>query len=105
NSVNKCVTGTQTPPSYLQFNGCTNFGTKVTVSVSSSSCSSNATGLGAGIAGLIYSAALNAVAEGKLQPSSDCTRVDGSPCPITANEVRQLMASGNVAGTTTANGP
>ncbi|HMC70406.1 MAG TPA: S8 family serine peptidase, partial [Mycobacteriales bacterium] len=105
NSVNKYETETQTPPSYLQFNGCTNFGTKVTVSVSSSSCSSNATGLGAGIAGLIYSAALNAIADGKLQPSSACTRVDASRCPITANEVRQLMASGNIAGTTTANGP
>jgi hypothetical protein len=104
NSTNRYESVTQTPPSYLQLNGCTNFGTKVTVSVSSSSCSSNATGLGAGIAGLIYSTALNAIAEGRLKPSSDCTRVDGSPCPITANEVRQLMASGNIAGDTTANG-
>ena len=45
---NKYSTETQAPPSYLQLNGCTNFGPKVTVSVSSSSCSSNATGLGAG---------------------------------------------------------
>jgi hypothetical protein len=101
NSVNKYSTETEAPPSYLQFNGCTNFGPKVTVSVSSSSCSSNATGLGAGIAGLIYSASLNAIAEGKLKPASDCTRVDGTPCPITANEVRQLMASGNVQGDVT----
>ncbi|HUE25274.1 MAG TPA: hypothetical protein VMP89_00755 [Solirubrobacteraceae bacterium] len=101
NSVNKYSTETEVPPSYLQFNGCTNFGPKVTVSVSSSSCSSNATGLGAGIAGLIYSAAINAIAEGKLKPPGDCTRVDGSPCPITPNEVRQLMASGNIAGDTT----
>jgi hypothetical protein len=98
NSVNKYSTETEAPPSYLQFNGCTNFGPKVTVSVSSSSCSSNATGLGAGIAGLIYSAAINAIAEGKLKPAGDCTRVDGTPCPITPNEVRQLMASGNIAG-------
>jgi hypothetical protein len=102
NSVNKYSTETEAPPSYLQFNGCTNFGPKITVSVESSSCSSNATGLGAGIAGLIYSAAINAIAEGKLKPASDCTRVDGSPCPITANEVRQLMASGNIAGDVTA---
>ncbi len=101
NSVNKYSTETTAPPSYLQFNGCTNFGPKVTVSVSSSSCSSNATGLGAGIAGLIYSAASNAIAEGKLKPASDCKRVDGTPCPITANEVRQLMASGNIAGDVT----
>ncbi|HEV3127343.1 MAG TPA: hypothetical protein VGY32_00090 [Solirubrobacteraceae bacterium] len=98
NSVNKYSTETTAPPSYLQLNGCTNFGPKVTVSVSSSSCSSNATGLGAGIAGLIYSAAINSVAEGKLKPAGDCARVDGSPCPITPNEVRQLIASGNIAG-------
>ena len=103
NSVNKYETETEAPPSYLQLNGCTNFGTRITVSVPSSSCSSNATGNGAGIAGLIYSAAINAIAEGKLKPASDCTRVDGSPCPITPNEVRQLMASGNIAGTVTAN--
>ncbi|HLY83944.1 MAG TPA: hypothetical protein VKQ71_13210, partial [Acidimicrobiales bacterium] len=101
NSVNKYSTETQAPPSYLQLNGCTNFGPKITVSVSSSSCSSNATGLGAGVAGLIYSAAINAISEGKLKPAGDCTRVDGTPCPVTPNEVRQLMASGNVAGDTT----
>ncbi len=102
NSVNQYETETAVPPSYLQLNGCTNSGTKITVSVPSSSCSSNATGLGAGIAGLIYSAALNAVQEGKLSPAGDCRRVSGAPCPITANEVRQLMASGNIAGDTTA---
>ncbi len=104
NSVNKYdPTFTGVPPSYLQLNGCTNFGTKVTLSVPSSSCSSEATGKSGGVAGLIYSAALNAIAQGRLRPASDCRRVDGSPCPITANEVRQLMASGNIAGTTTAN--
>src|SRR5207253_3361059 len=36
----------------------------------------------------------------KLAAAKDCTRVDGTPCVITADEVRQLMASGNVAGTT-----
>ena len=101
NSVNKYDTFTQNPPSYLQFNGCTNFSTHVTVSVSSSSCSSNATELAAGIAGLIYSAAENGVANHKLMPATDCRRVDGTRCAITANEVRQLMASGNIAGTTT----
>ncbi|MDQ6915183.1 MAG: S8 family serine peptidase, partial [Actinomycetota bacterium] len=65
NSVNKYETlwfPSDTPPanrSYLQFNGCTNFGSHVTVAIPSSSCSSNATGVGAGMAGLIYSAALN----------------------------------------------
>jgi hypothetical protein len=106
NSVTKYdSTFTSTPPSYLQLNGCTNFGPRVTMSVPSSSCSSEATGKSAGVAGLIYSAALNAIAAGKLKPAGDCHRVDGSRCPITANEVRQLIASGNIAGTTTASGP
>jgi hypothetical protein len=102
---------TNTPPSYQQLDGCTNFGTRIDVSVPATSCSSEATGKSSGVVGLIYSAALNACGAGlygecstgsgvKLQPSSDCKRVDGSPCPITADEVRQLMASGNVEGTT-----
>jgi hypothetical protein len=92
------------PRSYLQFNGCTNFSSKVTIAVPSSSCSSNATGLGAGMAGLVYSAALDAVQAGRLHASTTCTRTDGSRCPITANEVRQLMASGSVASRGAADG-
>jgi hypothetical protein len=101
---------TNTPPSYLQLDGCTNFGTRVDLSVPATSCSSEATGKSAGVAGLVYSAALNACGAplyghcggsgAKLAPAKDCTRVDGSPCAITANEVRQAMASGDVAGTT-----
>ena len=101
---------TNTPPSYLQLDGCTNFGTRIDVSVPATSCSSEATGKSSGVVGLIYSAALNACGAGlygecsggtqtKLKPASDCTRVDGTPCPITADEVRQLMASGNIEGT------
>ena len=102
---------TNTPPSYLQLDGCTNYGTRIDVSVPATSCSSEATGKSSGVAGLIYSAALNACGaplygscptgtSHKLSPASDCTRVTGEPCPITANEVRQLIASGNVGGTT-----
>ncbi len=98
------------PRSYLQFNGCTNFNAKITVAIPSVSCSSDATGRGSGMAGLIYSAALNAVGAGEARstPASDCERavdVDGTPgldpCLVTANEVRQLMASGAVGGTAT----
>src|SRR5205807_1141676 len=84
----------ENPKSYLTFNGCTNFSSKITVAIPSSSCSSNATGVGAGIAGLIYSAALNARDQHTLGGRPGCTRTDGTPCPISANEVRQLMASG-----------
>jgi subtilase family protein len=100
-------TVTPVPPSYLQFNGCTNFNAKITVAIPSVSCSSDATGRGSGMAGLIYSAALNAADRGKLAAHPSCKRavdVDGAPgldpCLISANEVRQLMASGTVAGTT-----
>ena len=97
NSVTKYdSTFSSAPPSYLQFNGCTNFSTKVTLSVPSSSCSSEATGKSSGVAGLIYSAAMNARDAGRLKPSGDCRRVDGSACVITPDEVRQLMASGDI---------
>lgn len=49
----------QSPKTYLAFNGCTNFGGYTWVSVSSNSCSSDATGQSSGIAGLLYSAARN----------------------------------------------
>ncbi|MGI8557351.1 MAG: hypothetical protein ACR2ND_03410 [Solirubrobacteraceae bacterium] len=93
---------TPASPSYLQFNGCTNFSTKVAVAVPSSSCSSEAAGKSAGVAGLIYSAARNAQDAGTLAAAGDCTRVDGTACPVTPNEVRQLMASGHVGGTSPA---
>jgi Subtilase family len=99
NSVTKYDSTVPQPHSYLQFNGCTNFNAKITVAIPSSSCSSEATGKGSGIAGLIYSAALDAFDRGKLEPSDDCTRVNGDPCVITPNEVRQLMASGRIDGT------
>jgi hypothetical protein len=58
NSVTKYDdTFTPQPRSYLQFNGCTNFMSKITVAVPSSSCSSEATGRSSGIVGLIYSEA------------------------------------------------
>jgi hypothetical protein len=96
---------TNTPPSYLQLNGCTNWGPRVDLAVEGSSCSSESTGKSAGVTGLIYSAAEDAIAAGKLAPSGDCTRVDGTPCLITPNEVRQLLASGNIAGDATAGQP
>ena len=95
NSVRKYDdTFTSARKSYLQINGCTNFMSKITVSVPSSSCSSEATGRSAGEAGLIYSEALQA----GLPPNPTCTRTNGEPCVITPNEVRQLMASGTIAG-------
>ncbi|HEU4979227.1 MAG TPA: FG-GAP-like repeat-containing protein [Solirubrobacteraceae bacterium] len=103
NSVTKYdPTFTPEPKSYLQFNGCTNFSSKITVAIPSVSCSSDATGRGSGMAGLIYSAALDGHHDGTLaaHPADGaCVRPDGSACVITPNEVRQLMASGSVGGT------
>jgi hypothetical protein len=101
-------TFTPAQKSYVEFNGCTNFASKVTVSIPSSSCSSNAVGLAAGMAGLIYSAAKNAQHAGTLDPSPDstCQRPGGNECLITPNEVRQLMASGRISpGNPHANAP
>jgi hypothetical protein len=95
NSVTKYDTFTPAP-SYLQFNGCTNFSTKITIAIPSTSCSSDATGVGSGLAGLIYSAALNARDAGDLDDHPTCRLVNGDPCVLSVNEVRQLMASGSV---------
>jgi hypothetical protein len=93
--------------SYLDFNGCTNFNAKITLAIPSTSCSSNAVGIGAGLAGLIVSAAMNARDKGKLASHPTCRLVtDGpdlgtapDPCAITANEVRQVMATATIGGT------
>ncbi len=99
NSINKYHdTFTPVPRTYTQFNGCTNFSTHITLSIPSSSCSSNAAGVGAGFAGLIYSAALNARDHGNLASYPGCTLVGGQPCVLSVNEVRQLMATGTIDG-------
>jgi hypothetical protein len=85
--------------SYLQFNGCTNFNAKIDLAIPSVSCSSDATGRAAGMAGLIHSAARNAAAAGKLDAHPTCKRTDGRACLLSAPEVKQLMASGIFDGT------
>src|SRR5215471_16635912 len=77
------------PQSYLYLNGCTNYGGNIAVAIESSSCSSEATGRGSGIAGLVISAALDRVDAGMLQPR----RVDptGAVHPLSADEVAQLL--------------
>lgn len=99
NSVTHTGDTDPAPTSYLQFNGCTNFSSRITLAIPSVSCSSDATGRAGGFAGLIYSAALNAKEAGTLGFNNSCTRTDGSRCVITPNEVRQVMASGTFDGT------
>jgi hypothetical protein len=83
---------------YLAFNGCTNFSSRVTLAIPSVTCSSDATGRAAGMAGLVQSAALNAVEKGDLTAHPTCRRTNGKACALSANEVRQVMASGLVNG-------
>jgi hypothetical protein len=92
NSVTKYtdISGLQlTPHSYLFLNGCTNYGGNIAVAISSSSCSSEATGKGSGIAGLLISAALDRVDAGMLTPRR--TDATGNVHPLSANEVAQLL--------------
>ena len=64
---------------FMAFSNCTNYGPRLDLSAPSTSCSSGATGVTAGAAGLIYSAARNA---------EDAGLIDA---PITASEVYQLL--------------
>ncbi len=80
----------QTPRSYLYLNGCTNFGGHIAVAVPSSSCSSEATGKSAGMAGLVYAAALNEIERGHLTPYTTAHDRFGT-FPLSADEVKQLL--------------
>ncbi len=74
---------------YLALNGCTNFGGHTWVSVSSSSCSSEATGLAAGIMGLVESAAR----EAGLARHPDNVGSSAGANVLSANEAMQAVRS------------
>lgn len=70
----------QTADSFLAFNNCTNYGGQLQLSAAGTGCSSEATGVSAGISGLIVSAANSADRPGgPIDP------------PLSAEEVRQLL--------------
>ncbi len=70
----------QASQSYLAFNNCTNYGGQLVLSAPGTGCSSEATGVTAGIAGLVYSAAIDADRPGgPLDP------------PLRGEELRQLI--------------
>jgi hypothetical protein len=79
NSIRTADLPTRQPQSYLYLNGCTNFGGHTHVTVPGESCSSEATGRAAGMAGLVYSAALNERDKGDLTSE------------LSADEVRQIF--------------
>ncbi|HYD50743.1 MAG TPA: S8 family serine peptidase, partial [Terriglobales bacterium] len=78
----------QSPRSYLYLNGCTNYNGHIAVAVPSSSCSSEATGKSSGMAGLVYSAALNAIDRGELEPYPGGQDPN---MPLSAEEVKQIF--------------
>ncbi len=82
---------TFSPPSYLYLNGCTNFGANISVSVESSSCSSEATGKTGGIIGLAESAAAVALAHHIISPYPGLHTASGAPVALSADEITQLV--------------
>ncbi len=81
-----CFLLSQFPSSYLFLGGLTNYGARTLVSAPSDGHSSGATGMLAGIAALVYSAAEDQVRQGKLW------RYPGLDKPLSANEVKQILA-------------
>ncbi|MGH9170887.1 MAG: S8 family serine peptidase [Acidimicrobiales bacterium] len=79
------------PPSSLYLNGCTNYGPEISVTVESSSCSSEATGKASGTVGLLESEAADAVAAGTMKDYPGLKSATGAPVPLSANEVMQLV--------------
>ena len=95
NAVGEPQFPTTLPRSYLDFRGCTNYGAYITAAVPANSCSSEATGRTAGMAGLIYAQARNGVAQGTLD---DYGALDGASgvTPgrgVSAEEVDQIIAT------------
>ena len=81
--------------SYLQFRGCTNYGAYMTAAVPGNSCSSEAVGRAAGMAGVTYAAGRNAVAKGALADYGVLDGPGGVPAghALSAEEVKQLIAT------------
>ncbi len=70
---------------YDLLNGCTNYGGRAWVAISSNSCSSEATGRAAGMVSLLIAHGRNLMDRGLLSP------YPGTDRPFSAEEVRQLL--------------
>jgi len=79
------------PNSSLLINGCTNYGPQLSVTVESSSCSSEATGKTAGIVGLAETTASQAMADHAITPYPGLTSATGQPVSLSSNEILQLV--------------
>ncbi|MCZ6783958.1 MAG: S8 family serine peptidase, partial [Proteobacteria bacterium] len=74
------------PQRYDLLNGCTNYGGRAWIAISSASCSSEATGRGAGVAGLLVSHGKNLVDAGAIEAWDALLGI-----PYSAEEVRQIF--------------
>ena len=81
--------------SYLQFRGCTNYGAYVTAAVPGNSCSSEAVGRMAGMAGLAYAAARNGMDRDTFLDYGVLDGDGGVPAGtgLSAEEVKQLVVA------------
>jgi hypothetical protein len=70
---------------YTILNGCTNYGGNAWVTISSTNCSSEATGRASGLVGLLISQGKNLIDKGELSV------YPGLQTPFSAEEVRQLL--------------
>lgn len=70
---------------FTLLNGCTNYGGKAWVAISSTACSSEATGRAAGLVALLVSHGKNLLDQNLLEP------YPGSHRPFSAEEIRQLL--------------
>jgi MYXO-CTERM domain-containing protein len=78
-----------TSTTFLNFNNCTNYGPRLELSTPGNSCSSEAVGKTAGVAGLLYSAALKADLD---FPSGKASATDTFGARrLSAEEVRQIL--------------
>ena len=95
NSIGEPQLPSTLPRSYLDFRGCTNYGAYITAAVPSNSRSSEATGRTSGMAGLIYSAARNKLAQGVITDYGALDGAGGVPegRAVSAEEVDQLIST------------
>ena len=82
-------TSVSTSSTFLNFNNCTNYGPRLDLSTPGRACSSEGTGKTAGVAGLIYSAALQAKLP--FPGGKQLTTDKHGARRLTSEEVRQIL--------------
>jgi hypothetical protein len=82
---------------FLNFNNCSNYGAQLLASAPAATCSSGATGITSGVAGLVYAAALKADLPAPTASDGSAVAGDDAMSPVrrvTAEEVYQVLKLG-----------